>query len=39
MAGLCRALCKERSPPESVNQSVADFEEATFEKAKDMVIY
>jgi len=33
MAGLCRALHKGRSPPEGLDQYVADFEEATFEKA------
>jgi len=37
MGGLCRALHKDRSPPEGLNQYVADFEEATFEKATDMV--
>jgi hypothetical protein len=39
MAGLCRALHKDRSPPEGLNQYVADFEEGTFEKATDMVPY
>ena len=37
MGGLCRALHKDRSPPEGLNQYVAGFEEATFEKATDMV--
>jgi len=39
MAGLCRALDKGRSPPEGLDQYVADFEEATFEKATDMIDY
>ena len=39
MAGLCRALDKGRSPPEGLDQYVADFEEATFKKATDMVPY
>ncbi|XP_066345098.1 uncharacterized protein [Miscanthus floridulus] len=39
MAGLCRALHKDRSPPEGLNQYVAGFEEATFQKATDMIDY
>jgi len=37
MAGLCRALYKTRSLPEDLNQYIADFEEKTFQTAKDMV--
>ena len=39
MAGLCRALYKTRSLPEDLNQYIADFEEKTFQTAKDMVYW